>query len=265
MRLRTSTPRRIAVAGIALATAAALTACTSDAEEGETTADTGPETSETSEAAEGVSDELPATPVGDLLLGEGEAPGEGVIQRLDPETLRPAVDRLVENQGRELMQDPACDTVSRQEAINNYVATEAPMSAISYKQSEEDETVHTFGVALLSKRLDGFLDRSLFEACTTSRSATNENLELIMTVSDAPAIPGTEGFRVTSDFVTTDEAGNRAVNRTVIVHGYARGTTTSVEYTAAGTDPAADPVLPEANNAIDEIYKAQMTKLLDAE
>ncbi|HHX84890.1 MAG TPA: hypothetical protein GX694_06100 [Actinomycetales bacterium] len=262
MRLRTRTPRRIAVAGIALATAAALTACTSDAEEGEATADTGAETSET---AEGVSDELPATPVGDLLLGEGEAPGEGVVQRLDPETLRPAVDRLVENQGRELMQDPACDTVSRQEAINNYVASEAPMSAISYKQSEEDETVHTFGVALLSKRLDGFLDRSLFEACTTSRSATNENLELTMTVSDAPAIPGTEGFRVTSDFVTTDEAGNRAVNRTVIVHGYARGTTTSVEYTAAGTDPAADPVLPEASNAIDEIYKAQMTKLLDAE
>ena len=260
MRLRTRTPRRVAIAGLALATAAALTACSSDEEN----AQGGEPTSET-QTSETVAQSAPQAPVEELVLSEGEAPGGGVVQVVDRQLLQEAVDKLVADQGRQLMEDPACDKVSRLETVSNHATTDGVTAAVRYKQSEQDETEHRFGIGMVGERLDEFMDRSLYEACATSRSAANPNVGLKMTVADAPAIDGAEGFRVTSDFITTQPDGTRALSRAIAIHGFARDTTVSVEYAARGDDPAADPVLPTAAGALDAIYVAQMEKILNAE
>jgi hypothetical protein len=179
--------------------------------------------------------------------------------------LQEAVDNLVADQGRQLMEDPACDKVSRLETVSNHATTDAVTAAVRYKQSETDETEHRFGIGMVSGELGEFMDRSLYEACTTSRSAANPNVELVMSVQDAPAVAGAEGFRVTSDFITTQPDGSRSLSRAIAIHGLARDTTVSVEYAARGDDPAADPVLPTAAGALDAIYTAQMEKLVNAE
>ena len=262
MRLRTRTPRRVAIAGLALATAAALTACSSDSDDADAGTTDAAGTSETSAA---VDESAPQAPVNELLLVEGEAPGSGVVQVIGPDVLREPIDKLLADQGRKLMEDPACDKVSRLETVSNYALTEGATAAVLYKQSETDETQHQFGIGLVKKRLDEFLDRSLYEACTTSRSANNPNVDLAMTVADAPAVEGAEGFRVTSDFIVTQPDGRKTINRAIVIHGFARGTTASVEYMARGDDPNGDPVLPAANSALDRIYEAQMTKLVAAQ
>ncbi|MDX2356111.1 hypothetical protein [Dietzia sp. PP-33] len=263
MRLRTRNPRRVAIAGLALVTAAALTACSSDSDDSEGSASVD-STSET-ETSEAVDESAPEAPLDQLILAEGEAPGGGVVQVIEPDLLREAVDKLVADQGKKLMEDPACDKVSRLETVSNFATSDGVTAAVRYKQSEEDETEHRFGIGMVGQELEEFMDRSLYEACTSSRSATNPNVELVMTVSDAPAVEGAEGFRVTSDFITTRPDGGRSLSRAVAIHGFARDTTVSVEYAARGDDPAADPVLPTAAGALDAIYNAQMTKLVDAE
>lgn len=260
MRLRTRTPRRVAIAGLALVTAATLTACSSDSDDAESTDSTG--SSETSAA---VDESTPQAPVTELVLAEGEAPGGGVVQVIEPGLLQSAVDKLVADQGKQLMEDPACDKVSRLETVSNFAATDGVTAAVRYKQSESDETEHRFGIGMVGRKLDEFMDRSLYEACETSRSTTNPNVELVMTVTDAPAVDGAEGFRVNSDFISTQPDGTRSISRAVAIHGFARGTTVSVEYAARGNDPAKDPVLPTAAGALDSIYTAQMNKLVNAE
>ena len=163
------------------------------------------------------------------------------------------------------MENPSCDKVSRLETVSNFATTDGVTAVVRYKQSESDETEHRFGIGMVGQRLDEFMDRSLYEACDTSRSVANPNVELIMTVEDAPEVSGAEGFRVISDFITTQPDGTQQINRAVALHGFARDTTVSVEYAARGDDPAADPVLPTAAGALDEIYVAQMAKLLTVE
>lgn len=260
MRLRTRTPRRVAVAGVAVVTAATLAACSSGSDEPAGTDATGG-----AESSPTLNDSPPTTPLGDVLLAKGEAPGGGVVEKLDPAALKPAVDQLVKDQGRQLMEDPACDRVSRLETTNNHAATDAVMAAVRYKQAEDNDTEHRFGVVMLGRKLDDFLDRSLYEACTTSKSTTNPDMQLTMKVTDAPEVPGAQGFRVTSDFVTQTPDGKKALNRTIVVHGYAHGTTTAVEYNALSDDAAKDPVLPEADAALNAIYSAQMDKLAKAQ
>lgn len=262
MRLRTRTPRRVAIAGLALVTAAALTACSSD--DAGTEAEQSGDTTSASESPT-VDDSAPQAPVEELVLAEGEAPGGGIVQVLDRPMLQEAVDKLVADQERQLMEDPACDKVSRLETVSNHATTDGVTAAVRYKQSETDETEHRFGIGMVSGELDEFMDRSLYEACTTSRSTSNPAVELTMTVQDAPPIAGTEGFRVTSDFVTTQPDGSKTLSRAIAIHGYARDTTVSVEYAARGDDPAADPVLPTAAGALDAIYTTQMEKLVNAE
>lgn len=260
MRLRTRNPRRVAIAGLALATAAALTACSSDSDDsgnGDASGDT--QTTAT------VDESAPEAPLDQLVLAEGEAPGGGVVQVIEPNLLQEAVDKLVADQGKQLMEDPACDRVSRLETVSNFATTDGLTAAVRYKQSEEDDTEHRFGIGMVGQKLDDFMDRSLYEACTSSRSSTNPDVELVMTVTDAPALDGTEGFRVTSDFITTRPDGTRTLSRAVAIHGFTRDTTVSVEYAARGNDPEADPVLPSAAGALDAIYEAQMAKIVVAE
>ncbi|GAA1051583.1 hypothetical protein [Dietzia natronolimnaea] len=260
MRLRTRNPRRVAIAGLALVTAAALTACTSDSDDsgnGDASGDT--QTTAT------IDESAPEAPLDQLVLSEGEAPGGGVVQVIEPNLLQEAVDKLVADQGKQLMEDPACDRVSRLETVSNFATTDGLTAAVRYKQSEEDDTEHRFGIGMVGQRLDDFMDRSLYEACTSSRSSTNPAVELVMTVADAPAIEGTEGFRVTSDFITTRPDGTRSLSRAIAIHGFTRDTTVSVEYAARGNNPAADPVLPSAAGALDAIYEAQMAKIVVAE
>ncbi|MFN3340679.1 MAG: hypothetical protein ACK40Z_13355, partial [Dietzia sp.] len=260
MRLRTRNPRRVAIAGLALVTAAALTACTSDSDDsgnGDASGDTQTTTT--------VDESAPQAPLDQLVLAEGEAPGGGVVQVIDPELLQEAVDKLVADQGKKLMEDPACDKVSRLETVSNFATTDGLTAAVRYKQSEEDETEHRFGIGMVDRKLDEFMDRSLYEACTTSRSSTNPDVELVMTVADAPALDGTEGFRVTSDFITTRPDGTRSLSRAIAIHGFTRDTTVSVEYAARGNNPDADPVLPSAAGALDAIYESQMAKIVVAE
>ncbi|MCT1516805.1 hypothetical protein [Dietzia cercidiphylli] len=260
MRLRTRNPRRVAIAGLALVTAAALTACTSDSDDsgnGDASGDT--QTTAT------IDESAPEAPLDQLVLSEGEAPGGGVVQVIEPGLLQEAVDKLVADQGKQLMEDPACDRVSRLETVSNFATTDGLTAAVRYKQSEEDDTEHRFGIGMVGQRLDDFMDRSLYEACTSSRSSTNPAVELVMTVADAPAIEGTEGFRVTSDFITTRPDGTRSLSRAIAIHGFTRDTTVSVEYAARGNNPAADPVLPSAAGALDAIYEAQMAKIVVAE
>ena len=258
MRLRTRTTRRVATAGIALVTAAAMSACSSDTEEDGGTAS--PETS----ASDPVDDSTPEAPVDQLILGQDEAPGGGVVERLEHDQIREQVDRIVESQGRELMENPACDTVSRVPTVTNHALDDAVHSVIRYKQSETDETEHRFGVGLVDQRLDEFLDRPLYEACDTSPTIADPGRELRMSVEDAPEVPGPEGFRVISDFVTTEPDGNQSLYRLVVLHGFARGTTVNVEYEATSDDVDVDPVLPTAAGALDAIYTEQMTKLVEA-
>lgn len=260
MRLRTRTPRRVAIAGLALATAAALTACSSDDENADA-----PAPADEPRTSEPVAQPAPQVPVEEIVLAEGEAPGGGIVQVIDPALLQEAVDKLVADQGRQLMEDPACDKVSRLETVSNHATTDGVTAAVRYKQSETDETEHRFGIGMVGQKLDDFMDRSLYEACTTSASAANPNVELVMTVEDAPAVAGTEGFRVTSDFISTLPDGSRSLSRAIAIHGFARDTTVSVEYAARGDDPAGDPVLPTAAGALDAIYTAQMDKLINAE
>lgn len=260
MRLRTRNPRRVAIAGLALVTAAALTACTSDSDDsgnGDASGDT--QTTAT------IDESAPEAPLDQLVLSEGEAPGGGVVQVIEPDLLQEAVDKLVADQGKQLMEDPACDRVSRLETVSNFATTDGLTAAVRYKQSEEDDTEHRFGIGMVGQRLDDFMDRSLYEACTSSRSSTNPAVELVMIVADAPAIEGTEGFRVTSDFITTRPDGTRSLSRAIAIHGFTRDTTVSVEYAARGNNPAADPVLPSAAGALDAIYEAQMAKIVVAE
>ncbi|MDO8393701.1 MAG: hypothetical protein Q7T31_04860 [Dietzia sp.] len=260
MRLRTRNPRRVAIAGLALVTAAALTACTSDSDDsgnGDASGDT--QTTAT------IDESAPEAPLDQLVLSEGEAPGGGVVQVIEPDLLQEAVDKLVADQGKQLMEDPACDRVSRLETVSNFATTDGLTAAVRYKQSEEDDTEHRFGIGMVGQRLDDFMDRSLYEACTSSRSSTNPAVELVMTVADAPAIEGTEGFRVTSDFITTRPDGTRSLSRAIAIHGFTRDTTVSVEYAARGNNPEADPVLPSAAGALDAIYEAQMAKIVVAE
>ncbi|GAA1716574.1 MULTISPECIES: hypothetical protein [Dietzia] len=260
MRLRTRNPRRVAIAGLALVTAAALTACTSDSDDsgnGDAPGDT--QTTAT------VDESAPEAPLDQLVLAEGEAPGGGVVQVIEPDLLQEAVDKLVADQGKQLMEDPACDRVSRLETVSNFATTDGLTAAVRYKQSEEDDTEHRFGIGMVGQKLDDFMDRSLYEACTTSRSSTNPDVELVMTVADAPAIEGAEGFRVTSDFITTRPDGTRSLSRAIAIHGFTRDTTVSVEYAARGNNPEADPVLPSAAGALDAIYEAQMAKIVVAE
>ena len=259
MRLRTRTTRRVATAGLALATAAALTACSTDNDDGDAATPAEPQ-----DSAE-VNTAPPQAPVEELVLAEGEAPGGGVVQVIDPELLQEAVDKLVADQGRQLMENPACDTVSRLETVSNHATGDGVTAAVRYKQSEEDDTEHRFGIGMVDQRLDEFMDRSLYEACDQSQSSANPNVQLFMYVEDAPAVEGTEGFRVISDFVTTDPDGTTSLSRAVAIHGYARDTTVSVEYAARGDDPEVDPVLPTAASALDAIYTAQMEKVVNAE
>lgn len=260
MRLRTRTTRRVAAAGLALATAAALTACSTDNDDDGGDANA----AEPQDSAE-VNTSPPQAPVEELVLAEGEAPGNGVVQVIDPELLQEAVDKLVADQSRQLMENPACDTVSRLETVSNHATTDGVTAAVRYKQSDEDDTEHRFGIGMVDQRLDEFLDRSLYEACNESQSSANPNVQLFMYVEDAPAVEGTEGFRVISDFVTTNPDGTTSLSRAVAIHGYARDTTVSVEYAARGDDPEADPVLPTAAGALDAIYTAQMEKVVNAE
>lgn len=257
MRLRTRTPRRVATAGLALVTAAALTACSSGSAEG------GREATAAAESSESSQPPAPQAPIEERVLVEGEAPGGGVIQVIDRPLLQEAVDKLVADQGRQLMENPACDKVSRLQTVSNFATTDGVTVVVRYKQSEVDETEHRFGIGMVGQRLDEFMDRSLYEACTTSRSVANPNVELFMWVEDAPFVEGAEGFRVISDFITTQPDGARQINRAVALHGFARDTTVSVEYAARGDDPAADPVLPTAASALDEIYITQMQKLVN--
>lgn len=259
MRLRTRTPRRVATAGLALVTAATMTACSSDS------GDTG-ESSSTSatETSQAVDESTPEAPLAEVLLAEGEAPGGGVVQIIDPAQLKGPVDKLVADQGKQLMEAPACDKVSRLETVSNHALDGGVTAAVRYKQSESDETEHRFGIGMVGERLDEFLDRSLYEACTTSKSLVNPDVELKMTVADAPAVEGAEGFRVTSDFISTQPDGTKSLSRAVSIHGFARGTTVSVEYAARSNDADVDPVLPTAAGALDAIYTGQMNKLVAA-
>lgn len=259
MRLRTLTTRRVATAGIALVTAATLTACASDTDE-DASAD-GP----TPETSENVDESAPQAPVDELILAEGEAPGGGVVNRLEHDQIRERVEQIMAAQNEQLMEDPACDRVSRLPTIVNYSLDDAVNSLIRYKESETDETEHRFGVGMVDERLDEFLDRSLYEACDTSVSSANPDKVLTMNVEDAPAVDGAEGFRVTSDFVTTEPDGTQTMLRHVSIHGFARDTTVSVEYEAQNNDPGVDPVLPTAAGALDAIYTEQMEKLVAAE
>lgn len=258
MRLRTRTPRRVAIAGLAMVTAAALTACSTDSDEGAQDSGNGAETSEAAQES------ASQAPVEERVLVEDEAPGGGVVQVIDRPLLQEAVDKLVADQGRQLMENPACDKVSRLETVSNFATTDGVTVVVRYKQSETDETEHRFGIGMVGQRLDEFMDRSLYEACHTSRSVANPNVELVMTVEDAPLVEGAEGFRVISDFITTQPDGTQQLNRAVALHGFARDTTVSVEYAARGDDPATDPVLPTAAGALDEIYIAQMEKIVSA-
>lgn len=260
MRLRTRTPRRVAIAGLALVSAAALTACSSGSDGNASE----PAAGETSESAS-ASAPAPNVPVQDRILAANEAPGGGVVQVIEPGMLQGGVDKLVADQGRQLMENPACDKVSRLETVSNFAATDGATVVVRYKQSEADKTEHRFGIGMVGQRLDEFMDRSLYEACTTSRSVTSPNVELVMTVQDAPSVEGTEGFRVISDFITTEPDGTQQINRAVALHGFARDTTVSVEYAARGNDPMVDPVLPTAAGALDAIYIAQMGKIVNAE
>jgi len=259
MRLRTRTTRRVATAGLVLATATALTACTTDNNDGgiDSTAD-GQDSSEVRTSA-------PEAPVEELVLAEGEAPGGGVVQVIDPELLQEAVDKLVADQSRQLMENSACDKVSRLETVSNHATTDGVTAAVRYKQAEDDDTEHRFGIGMVDHRLDEFMDRSLYEACTESQSSANPNVRLFMYVEDAPPVEGAEGFKVISDFVTTDPDGAASISRAIAIHGFARDTTVSVEYAARGDDPEVDPVLPTADGALDAIYTAQMEKILNAD
>ena len=252
---------RMAHAGLAVVTALSLAACSSDdGGSTETTSGDGP-----SSQAAPASDERPATPVGELLLTAEETPGGGVVTTIKPDQAKPEVDKLVESQGRELMTEPACDRIARLETVANHAATDGASAVISYQQSQEDDTRHHFGVGLVPARLEDFLDRSLYEACTTS--AVNEHPEhtLNVSVADAPEVAGAQGFRVVSDVLVNAPDGTTQLRRDISIHGYARGITTSIEYRAIGTDAAQNPVLPTADGALNAIYTAQMNKILQAE
>lgn len=262
MRLRTRTTRRAASAGLALVTAATLAACSSDGGESEDASSGETSSSETAESSDAPA---PQAPVQELILQKGEAPANGVVQQIDPALLQEGVDKLVADQGRKLMENEACDKVSRLETVSNHATDGGTTAMVRYKESEENSKEHTFGISLVGTKLDDFMNRSLYEACTSSASVANPNVELAMSVEDAPAVDGARGFRVTSDFIATQPDGTKMLSRSISIHGFSRDTTVTVEYGARGNDPAADPVLPSAAHVLDEIYSAQMEKIVNAE
>lgn len=252
---------RTARTGAALAvTALALAACSSGGDEGSTSGAAG-----TAPSSPAAADGAPGRPLPEVLLAAGETPGGGVPSPLPADAVRQQVDKLVADQGKQLMEDPACDRISRVETPTNHAVTDGAFEAVSYRQSDQDETPHHFVVGLAPGRLADFLDRGLHEACHSSALAANPQLKLNVTVSDAPVVEGAQGFRVTSDLLIPGEDGKTVLKRDISIHGYARGTTTSVEYTAVGDDPAANPVLPTADKAIDSLYTAQMEKLVKSQ
>ena len=85
--------------------------------------------------------------------------------------LQEALDKLVADQQRQLMDDPACDKVSRLETVSNHATTDGVTAAVRYKQSETDETEHRFGIGMVSGRLDDFM--ALSRRCWRTRTCTS--------------------------------------------------------------------------------------------
>ena len=251
---------RMAHASLAVVTALSLAACSSG--DGGSTETTSGDASASQDSS--VSNERPAAAIGELLLTGEETPGGGVVTPITPEQAKPEVDKLVASQGRELMAEPACDRIARLETVANHASTDGASAVISYQQSQDDDTRHHFGVGLAPARLDDFLDRSLYEACTTSAVNDHPEHTLNVAVSDAPEIAGAQGFRVVSDVLVKGPDGTTQLRRDISIHGYARGISTSIEYRAIGDDPAQNPVLPTADGALNAIYTSQMNKILQA-
>lgn len=266
---RTARLTRLAAAALALTTATALASCSKDSDDagGSTSAPAG---SSQAQQPDGqpqdvpVSDTAPSTPIDQMLLAQDQAPGNGQVVPITHEQAQAQVDRLVQDQGQQSMEDPACDRINRLETVANHGASDGASELVRYKQADNDDTLHQFVIGMVYQDLKDFNDRGLFEQCHTSKNTGDGQTTLNVAVADAPAVAGARGFRVTSDFIRTDDQGTQ-MTRVVSLHGYAHGTSVGVEYMAAGNDPAQDPVLPTANQTLEALYTAQMDKLVKAQ
>lgn len=203
-------------------------------------------------------------PLDEVVIAQGEAPGEGHVEPIDPARFEDQVAALEEAQAREKWDDEGCDHATRIRTVTNYVATDGVTRVVMYRDPEDAERRHQFPVAVVGEELEEFMDRSVYEACSEATNTDNPAYRIRMFVVDAPEIEGAEGFRVVTDIIGPDPTGAEAVKRTVSIHGQARGVTTAVEYQADGHDLAADPVSEDANMMLDNLYRLQMEKILDA-
>lgn len=258
---------RVATAAVLAAALVGISACTTDD-------DSGPDNDDAvaagsgAGAADAAAESDPAaiqTPLEELALAEGEAPANGYVVPVDPAEFSDQIAALEEYQERAGWDDPACDHVTRLESVSNHVAGDAVTRVAHYRDPDVDETVHSFPIALLDTELPEYMDRGLYEACDSSRNIDNPEYELSVEVHDAPEVEGAHGFRVTTDLITHGPGGPTSIHRTLALHGEARGITTLTEYQLGSEDPAVDPVRPEAYTMIDELYRAQMEKIVAAE
>ena len=254
---------RVATAAVMAGTLAALTACTADdqSDTENVPAAVGEDTEDGAEHTAGPVE----TPLYELALAEGEAPANGYVVPVEPEQFSDQIAALEEYQHQEGWDDPACDFVTRLESVSSHVAGDAVTRVAHYRDPDDDEHVHSFPIALIDQDLPDYMDRGVYEACDSSRNIQNPEYEIFVYVDDTPEIGGVNGFRVITDLVSHGEAGPMSIHRTLALHGEARGITTLTEYQQLGEDPAVDPVRPEAYTMIDELYRAQMEKILAAD
>lgn len=198
---------------------------------------------------------------------------------LDSETIVKYVE------GREAIKDSseifggACDSALDTDTVVDSLLDDGVINRVAFPEAEGEAPKEGGGgaisVALTPGRLDGFLDRSNYTGCQGAQAMSNEvpgieatdtpfTVTLGITLQDLSGVDGVEGFREVRDIVRSNDAGETALGRNVIIHAFAGDTTMEISYTANSDDVNSNPITELDNERLAAVLSAQSKKLENA-
>lgn len=196
---------------------------------------------------------------------------------LDSETIVSYVE------GREAIKDASeifggtCDSALDTDVVVDSLLDDAVINRVSFPEAEGEapKDAGATTVALKPGKLDGFLDRSNYTGCQGAQAPSTEvpgveagnepfTVTLGIAVEDLTGVEGVEGFREVRDIVKSNDAGETALSRNIIIHAYAGDTTIEISYSANSDGPDTNPITAVDNERLGEILSAQAAKLQDA-
>lgn len=200
------------------------------------------------------------------------------VSELDSETIVKYVE------GREAIKDASeifggtCDSALETDVVVDSLLDDAVINRVSFPEGEGEAPKDSAGattVALKPGKLDGFLDRSNYTGCQGAQAPSTEvpgveagnepfTVTLGIAVEGLTGVDGVEGFREVRDIVKSNDAGETALSRNVIIHAYAGDTTIEISYSANSDGPDTNPITAVDNERLNEILSAQAKKLQDA-